>query len=235
MCLGDFFDQMFCAKRGSRIEIFYIMVHMEFDLYISSSDTLLGVSPIPKYTGHRVLSLDHQYYHSCNDSGLYLFVIGIIHCLCQQYQKISVLCQLPQSSGECRGHLERYWASANGSQNKHQFLSSVRCRFNQLMATTSYLFFGIIVDLYYAVLSYESRDYIEFIFSFIWALASVSYMVVIVRSVADVTKSAEKTTMIVCKTIHKDIDHAIRTKMERFLLQGTNDRPTFCALHFFKN
>ncbi|XP_046686588.1 putative gustatory receptor 28b [Homalodisca vitripennis] len=103
-----------------------------------------------------------------------------------------------------------------------------------IMATTSYLFFSIVINLYYAVLTYESGNNIKSIFELIWALASVSYMVVMVRSAADVTKSADKTTMTICKTIHRDIDTAMRTQLERFLLQVSHDRPSFCALQLFK-
>ncbi|XP_046679377.1 putative gustatory receptor 28b [Homalodisca vitripennis] len=141
--------------------------------------------------------------------------------------------EIPQQSSnsqkcEVRTLLNIYWLLVGAVHQANAFYC------DQLMATTSYLFFSIVVNLYYAVLSYDSSDYIEFICASIWALASISYMVVMVRSAADVTKSADRTMMMICKMIHKDIDPAMRTELERFLLQVTNDRPKFCALHFFK-
>ncbi|KAG8309041.1 gustatory receptor [Homalodisca vitripennis] len=147
-----------------------------------------------------------------------------------QYMPYIEISQQDSNSQKCdvESLMDIYWLLADALLQANAFYC------DQLMATTTYLFFSIVIDLYCAVLTYESGDYIKFIFSLIWALASISYMVVMVRSAADVTKSADKTTMMICKMINKDIDPAMRTQMERFLLQVSNDRPTFCALHLFK-
>ncbi|KAG8314362.1 gustatory receptor [Homalodisca vitripennis] len=129
---------------------------------------------------------------------------------------------------EVKTLLNIYWLMVDAVHQANAFYC------DQLMATTSYLFFSIVFNLYYAVLNFQSGDYIEFICAFTWAMASVSYTVVMVQSAADVTKSADKTTMTICKTIYKDMEPAVREQLERFLLQVTNDRPTFCELHLFK-
>ncbi|KAG8295258.1 gustatory receptor [Homalodisca vitripennis] len=130
---------------------------------------------------------------------------------------------------EVRTFLNIYWLLVDAVHQANAFYC------DQLMATTSYLFFSIVFNLgYYAVLTFNSGDYIDFILPFIWALASTSYMVVMVRSADDVTKSIDKIMITICKKIYKDIDPAMRTKLERFLLQVTNDRPTFSAIHLFK-
>ncbi|XP_046679375.1 putative gustatory receptor 28b [Homalodisca vitripennis] len=147
-----------------------------------------------------------------------------------QYMPYIEISQQSSNSQKCEVEslLKIYWLLVDAVHQANGFYC------DQLVTTTSYLFFSIVVDLYYAVLSYESGDYIELIFSFIWALASVSYMVAMIRSAADVTKSADKTTMAISKTIHKDIDPAMRTQLKRFLLQVSIDIPKFCPLHLFK-
>ncbi|XP_046679376.1 putative gustatory receptor 28b [Homalodisca vitripennis] len=129
---------------------------------------------------------------------------------------------------EVRTLLNIYWLLVDAVHQANAFYC------DQLMATTSYLIFSIVFNLYYAVLTYESGNYIKFIFPFIWALASIIYMVVMVRSADDVTKSIDKIIITICKKIHKDINPAMRTQLERFLLQVTTDTPTFSGLHLFK-
>ncbi|KAG8289708.1 gustatory receptor [Homalodisca vitripennis] len=147
-----------------------------------------------------------------------------------QYMPYIEISQESSNSQKCEleSLMDIYWLLVDAVHQANGFYC------DQLMATTSYLFFRILFNLYYSVLTFNSGDYIEFIWTFIWALASISYMVVMVQSAADVTKSADKTTMTICKTIHKDIDPAMRTQLKRFLLQVSNDRPTFCAMHLFK-
>ncbi|KAG8300002.1 gustatory receptor [Homalodisca vitripennis] len=147
-----------------------------------------------------------------------------------QYMPYIEISQQSSNSQKCEVEslMDIYWLLVDAVHQANAFYC------DQLMATTSYLFFSIVFDLYYAVLTYELGDNIEFIYVFAWALLSVSYIVVMVQSAADVTKSADKTMMTICKTIHKNIDPAIRTQLDRFLLQVSNDRPTFCALHLFK-
>ncbi|KAG8334120.1 gustatory receptor [Homalodisca vitripennis] len=129
---------------------------------------------------------------------------------------------------EVESLMDIYWLLVDAVHEANAFYCIL------LMATTSYLFFSIVFNLYFSVITFHSGDYLEFIWTFTWALASISYMVVMVRSAADVTNSADKTTMTICKMIHKDIEPAMRTQLERFLLKVSNDRPTFCALHLFK-
>ncbi|KAG8314361.1 gustatory receptor [Homalodisca vitripennis] len=129
-----------------------------------------------------------------------------------QYMPYIEISQESSNSQKCEV-MKIYWLLVDAVHQANAFYC------DQLKVTTSYLFFS---------------DYIEFICASIWALASISYMVVMVRSATDVTKSADRTMMIICKTIHKDIDPAMRTKLERFLLQVKNNRPTFCGLHIFK-
>ncbi|KAG8295264.1 hypothetical protein J6590_083835, partial [Homalodisca vitripennis] len=122
---------------------------------------------------------------------------------------------------EVRTLLNIYWLLVDAVHQANAFYC------DQLMATISYLIFSIVFNLYYAVLTYESGDYIKFIFPFIWALASISYMMVMVRSADDIM-------ITICKKIREDIDPAMRTQLERFLLQVTTDTPTFSGLHLFK-
>ncbi|KAG8314360.1 hypothetical protein J6590_094318 [Homalodisca vitripennis] len=147
-----------------------------------------------------------------------------------QYMPCIEISQQSSNSQKCEVEslMDIYWLLVDAVHQANGFYC------DQLMATTSYLFFSIIFNLYYSVLTFHSGHYIEFIWTFIWALASISYLVVMVRSAAEVTKSAEKTTMTICKTIHKDIEPAMKTQLERFLHQVSNDKPTFCALHLFK-
>ncbi|KAG8295255.1 hypothetical protein J6590_083826 [Homalodisca vitripennis] len=147
-----------------------------------------------------------------------------------QYMPCIEISQQSSNSQKCelRTLLNIYWLLVDAV---HQASIAFYC--DQLMATISFLFFSIVFDLFYALLTYESGD-IEFICSFTWALLIVSYMVVMVRSASDVTTSADCTMMTIYKMIHKYIDPAMRTQLERFLLQVSNDRPTFCALHLFK-
>ncbi|KAG8309042.1 gustatory receptor [Homalodisca vitripennis] len=113
---------------------------------------------------------------------------------------------------EVESLMDIYWLLVDAVHQANAFYC------DHLMATTSYLFFS---------------DYIDFILPFIWALASISYVMVMFRSANDVTKSIDKIMLTICKKIHKDIDPAMRTQLERFLLQVTNDRPKFSALHQF--
>ncbi|KAG8314363.1 hypothetical protein J6590_094321, partial [Homalodisca vitripennis] len=114
---------------------------------------------------------------------------------------------------EVRTLLNIYWLLVDALHQANAFYC------DQLIVITSYLFFSIVFNLYYAVLTFKSGDYIDFILPFIWALASTSYMVVMVRSPDDITKSVDKIIITICKNIFKDIDPAMRTKLERFLLQ----------------
>ncbi|XP_046686586.1 uncharacterized protein LOC124372254 [Homalodisca vitripennis] len=147
-----------------------------------------------------------------------------------QYMPHIEISQESSNSQKCevRSMSNIYWLLVDAVHQANAFYC------DQLMATTSYLFFSIVFNLYYAVLNFKSGDYIDFILPFIWALANISYLVVMVRSAAAVTKSADRTMITISKTIHKDNDPAVRAQLERFLLQVTNDRPTFCALHLFK-
>ncbi|KAG8295261.1 gustatory receptor [Homalodisca vitripennis] len=147
-----------------------------------------------------------------------------------QYMPYIEISQQSTNSQKCEVEslMDIYWLLVDAVHEANAFYCIL------LMATTSYLFFSIVFYLYYSVLNFYSGDYLELIWTFIWAFASISYLVVMVRSAADVTKSAEKTTMAICKTIHKGIEPAMRTQLEKFLLQVSNDRPTFCALHLFK-
>ncbi|KAG8309044.1 gustatory receptor [Homalodisca vitripennis] len=146
-----------------------------------------------------------------------------------QYMPYIEISQQSSNSQKCEleSLMDIYWLLVDAVHQANAFYC------DQLMATISFLFFSIVFDLFYALLTYESGD-IEFICSFTWALLSVSYMVVMVRSASDVTKSADCTMMTICKTIHKDIDPAMRTQLERFLLQVTKDRPIFSAENLFK-
>ncbi|KAG8295259.1 hypothetical protein J6590_083830 [Homalodisca vitripennis] len=128
-----------------------------------------------------------------------------------QYMPYIEISQQSSNSQKCEVEslMDIYWLMVDAVHQANAFYC------DQLMATISFLFFSIVFDLFYA---YESGD-IEFICSCTWALLSISYMVVMVRSASDVTKSADCTMMTICKTIHKHIDPAMRTLLERFLLQ----------------
>ncbi|KAG8295263.1 hypothetical protein J6590_083834 [Homalodisca vitripennis] len=208
------------------------MVHMGFDFYSSSGDTTsLSVSNIRKYhcfvNFHKIVEsvedtwsdIRHQPPES-NINIMFSCLGRLIENQCIPYIEIS---QQSSNSLKCkvRTLLNIYWLLVGAVHHANAFYC------DQLMITTSYLFLSIVFNLFYAVLNYTSGDYIEFIGAFLWALAGVSYMVMMVRSADDVTKSADKTTMMICKMIHNHINPAMRIQLERFLLQVTKDITTF--------
>ncbi|KAG8289710.1 gustatory receptor [Homalodisca vitripennis] len=228
-----------------KIKIRIVVIFVVAEVMIMYYVTNWGISTINNLENQVIISISNIFYFASafRMNSTYVNFTEVTQYLSQSFKYISIRIE-QELARMCFGRLieNQYMPFIEISQqspNSQKY--EVRTLLNiywllvlALMATTSYLFLSIVFNLYYALFTYESGDYIEFICAFIWVLASISCMVVMVRSAGNVTKSADKTTMTICKTIHKDIEPAMRTQLESFLLQVSIDTANICALHLFK-